>query len=43
MACAAVGGIIFGTCSGLYAGLAPARVERMYRLARDLDPFRSAA
>ena len=44
MACAAEGGgIIFGTCSGLYAGLSPARVERMYRLARDLDPFRSAA
>ena len=39
MDCAAErGGIIFGTCSGLYDGLSPARVERMYRLARKLDP-----
>jgi uroporphyrinogen decarboxylase len=38
MAAAAGGGLIFGTCSGLYEGMSPARVDAMYRLASQLDP-----
>lgn len=30
------GGLIFGTCSGLYADLPPAGVHRMYRLAAEM-------
>jgi uroporphyrinogen decarboxylase len=32
------GGLIFGTCSGLHAGMQPERVHHMYRLAAKLDP-----
>jgi uroporphyrinogen decarboxylase len=32
------GGFIFGTCSGLHAGMSPQRVDYMYRLAAELDP-----
>ncbi len=38
MAAAAGGGVIFGTCSGLYEGMSPARVDYMYRLVSELDP-----
>ena len=41
MAAAGDGGLIFGTCSGLYAGMSPALVDRMYRLAAELDPAAS--
>lgn len=37
MAEACNGGLIFGTCSGLYAGMSPALVDYMYRLASELD------
>jgi len=32
------GGLIFGTCSGLHAGMQPKRVEHMYQLASAMDP-----
>jgi uroporphyrinogen decarboxylase len=36
------GGFIFGTCSGLHAGMSPERVHLMYRLVDDMD-FKSPA
>jgi uroporphyrinogen decarboxylase len=42
MAAAAGGGVIFGSCSGLYEGMSPARVDYMYRLASELDPAASS-
>lgn len=32
------GGLIFGTCSGLHTGMAPERVDYMYRQAAKRDP-----
>jgi len=31
------GGLIFGTCSGLHAGMSPERVQYMYDLAAEPD------
>lgn len=37
------GGFIFGTCSGLHAGMRPERVQRLYQLARARDPVDRAS
>jgi len=36
------GGVIFGTCSGLHAGMWPERVHQMYQLAAQHDPVARA-
>lgn len=36
------GGVIFGTCSGLHAGMWPERVHQMYKLAAQHDPVARA-
>lgn len=35
------GGLIFGTCSGLHAGMSPELVHYMYQLVSDLNPVSS--
>jgi uroporphyrinogen decarboxylase len=36
------GGLIFGTCSGLHAGMSPERVYTMYQVAAQCDPIARA-